>query len=476
MSKDDKNNGYKNKISGLRLSLAPGMDRTIKDDEQKIPDIDSAEGKESSNKYAEDLISKLGKDLTKDELYKLLNRLKDDVIATKKIQEKISLVFQERYPESENVRIETLSDSEKGVNMHFIVDVDSRKFHVKTAALQASSLGSRFNEVIAYKVLEKLKYGPKESSFLLERDSSSDASLMIVTQSLSNSNPDKEDKEVRFSDHRDVKMDENGKEVFILDKNGKPQRRKEILDVPQRDRENVHRCCVHTIIRLLSLHDVKNNIANMGSKHTRRNDVEKSKPFIIDFTLEGLVLDDKITDMIKEFNSDKTQIDHEYLPYVNSPQVRQEAFLKLFGDDGNNVRDIIDEAVRDVLQRFDEKIKSNSENMESITKLSNSWKDGCMRFSEAYRNYMQDIDLKSRSSSPESFSSELSSSEYFSSGSSSDTSRSNSPPTVIEVDLSDITSSVNSGDEVIQETSPSSSLSEAQVRALKISEKVIKGK
>jgi len=166
-----------------------------------------------------------------------------------------------------------------GINAfgHFIVTYNEKKWHAKPAIHgPRTSLGSKYNELAFYKINELSKIGPECDGFV-----SKDGVLMILTEDLSL-------RSLGEANEREAKGNEFiKKEITFKDNVGL----KDQCDtIPERHRENVHRCATEICITLLSLADVQKNLGNTGFKKTIRkledlNEEEKFKPFIVDFRL-----------------------------------------------------------------------------------------------------------------------------------------------------------------------------------------------
>jgi len=161
-----------------------------------------------------------------------------------------------------------------GINAfgHSILTYNEIKWHTKPALHgTGSSLGSKFNELAFYKIIESLKIGPECDGFV-----SKDGVLMILT------------KDLNYRSLGEAMGEEvSRKKITFKDNLGLKDK---CDDVPERHRENVHRCVTEICITLLSLSDVQRNLGNTGFKKTNRvledsTEVEKFKPFIVDFRL-----------------------------------------------------------------------------------------------------------------------------------------------------------------------------------------------
>lgn len=161
-----------------------------------------------------------------------------------------------------------------GINAfgHSILTYNEIKWHAKPAIhAPRTSLGSKYNELAFYKINELLKIGPECDGFV-----SKDGVLMILT------------KDLNYRSLGEAMGEEvNRKKITFKDNLGLKEK---CDDVPERHRENVHRCVTEICITLLSLSDVQRNLGNTGFKKTNRvledsTEVEKFKPFIVDFRL-----------------------------------------------------------------------------------------------------------------------------------------------------------------------------------------------
>jgi hypothetical protein len=166
----------------------------------------------------------------------------------------------------------------KGVNnnSHFIATHGDKKYHIK-AALHGMgiSLGSKFNEIAHYKLNEKLGIGPRCDGILTPR-----GVLMIVTEDLSTrSIGAAQGKTITFSDNEERDAEGNIRKKGIAG------------IVPDRHRDNVHRCATEIAINLLFYADVQRNFGNTGFKTTVTESggekIVKQKPFIVDFRLSN---------------------------------------------------------------------------------------------------------------------------------------------------------------------------------------------
>jgi hypothetical protein len=294
--------------------------------------------------------------MSDEEIMKMFMSFRRDKEKKEEVGKKITEKLQERG--FNDINIEELDPNQKGINMHFVATADERRFHIKTAALQNSSFSSRFNEIFAYKVLENLKYGPKESSAIidLDRDSTEmdrNSGLMVITESLSNINEAKPNKAVHFQDTRR----RNGVSTM--------------KEPTARHKEDVHRCCISIIIGLLDLHDVQSNWANMGIKTTNKDGEEKSKPFIIDFLLSGSISLVNESELITNFASNRSFQDRSYFTFNSTPNVRKEALDKLYGEDASKFREAITQAANNIKDRFGNSMRDR--NMTSLDELGSSW-------------------------------------------------------------------------------------------------------
>jgi hypothetical protein len=167
----------------------------------------------------------------------------------------------------------------QGINAfgHFIITHEEKKWHAKPAINgPRTSLGSKYNELAFYKINELSKIGPECDGFV-----SKDGVLMILTEDLSL-------RSLGEANEREAKGEKFiKKEIAFTDNVGLKD---QCDNIPERHRENVHRCATEIYITLLSLADVQKNLGNTGFKKTIRKledltEEEKFKPFIVDFRL-----------------------------------------------------------------------------------------------------------------------------------------------------------------------------------------------
>lgn len=201
----------------------------------------------------------------------------------------------------EVMKLNTHLGKAKGINSssHFIIRdlAHNKQYHVKSALHGSGiSLGSKFNEIAFYKLNEEMKIGPRCGGIL-----SREGILMIVSEDLgSRSIGNAKNKQVSFSDN----------EKSIID--GKPIKKDIVSEIPEREKENIHRCVIEIMINLCFYADVQSNYANTGFKETVKNNADKPaeikrKPFIIDFRLAGP------HDLLRKFNN-TTSIYEEVSP------------------------------------------------------------------------------------------------------------------------------------------------------------------
>lgn len=256
---------------------------------------------------------------------------------------------QQHKVDRESLKIKKL-ESEKGINAdyHYIITHDEKEYHIKPALHGVGlSLGSKFNEIAFYKLNENLKIGPKCDAFV-----SRIGILMICTEDLKfRSVGNAQDKTISFQDNELEKA--------------------KIGKIPDRDKDNVHRCVSEIAINLLSYADVQRNYSNTGFKITKKiidDGLEqiKEKPFIIDFRLSNetdlsnkypgsdiIVQSEKIKEyaqiIASHLNSDpeKKEIPIDIFKFKqDDPQIIKDALKKLFlTEDGN-------------LSKFDEAISN----------------------------------------------------------------------------------------------------------------------
>ena len=255
-----------------------------------------------------------------------------------------------------NIEITTLNaylGKDKGVNSssHFVINdsENNKTYHVK-AALHGSgiSLGTKFNEVAFYKLNEEMKVGPRCGGIL-----SRAGILMIVNENLgSRSIGNAKNKKISFKDNE------------ASFKKGVATKENIVLEIPEREKENIHRCVVEMMINLCFYADVQRNYANTGFKETTKtyengSEETKRKPFIIDFRLagshdlslkfnDGKLLYEEISQLgeIKKYSdiiaskikTDPTAkktppIRKDILEFEETPKVFQESLKKLFFND-----------------------------------------------------------------------------------------------------------------------------------------------
>ena len=151
---------------------------------------------------------------------------------------------QQHKVDRESLKIEKLK-SGKGINAnyHYIITNDKKEYHIKPALHGVGlSLGSKFNEIAFYKLNENLKIGPKCDAFV-----SRIGILMICTEDLKfRSFGNAQGKTISFKDN------EFDKAI--------------VAKIPDRDKDNVHRCVSEIAINLLSYADVQRNYSNTGLK------------------------------------------------------------------------------------------------------------------------------------------------------------------------------------------------------------------
>lgn len=264
------------------------------------------------------------------------------------VSEIVEWFAQQNKVEGKSLKIRKL-DSKKGINAdyHYIITHDEKEYHVKPALHGIGfSLGLKFNEIAFYKLNESLKIGPKSDAFV-----SSIGILMICTEDLNyRSLGNAQDKTISFKDNEFEKA--------------------KIDEIPERDRDSVHRCVSEIAINLLFYADVQRNYSNTGFKITRKiiddgSERRKEKPFIIDFRLsnEGDLCDkygdyrinqlEKIREYAQKIashldsGSEKEEIPTDIFKFnQEDPQIIKDALKKLFLTENGDITKF-DEAISD---------------------------------------------------------------------------------------------------------------------------------
>ena len=167
----------------------------------------------------------------------------------------------------------------KGINAfgHFIITHKETNWHAKPAIhAREISLGSKYSELAFYKINELSKIGPECDGFV-----SKEGVLVILTKDLGS-------RSLGEVNEKEIKGDNFIKKKITFKDNTDLEEQCDAI--PERHRENVHRCATEIYITLLSLADVQKNLGNTGFKKTIRklddsSEEEKFKPFIFDFRL-----------------------------------------------------------------------------------------------------------------------------------------------------------------------------------------------
>ena len=179
------------------------------------------------------------------------------------------------FPNSENIEIENFIDDAYSLNSrsHKIIIIDDKKYHLKPAIQTANSNhGSKYNELLYYKMCEYLGIGPRCEGIVM-KDS---GALFILTEDLSTRNIKGKKKDISFATRKSDA---------------------EFEQIPERQKDNIHRIVLNLAIFLLDLDDLQTNSANLGTKTSD----QKKKVFLFDFLLNEfpVILD---SDLDRFFN------------------------------------------------------------------------------------------------------------------------------------------------------------------------------
>ena len=328
--------------------------------QESLPDIEEFETSEEDKKNKE-----------------ILRTHKKKEVALQKVKDKILNFFLEQGYVKDDLNIDLIDDKKAGANLHFVLDIENdqvqKKIHIKSVSNQQSSFGTKYSEVLAYKILEEYGCGPKEMSTIIEfpdgfeeyqKISGSGANIMIITQDLSNPDTENPNKSFSFRTKKEAILESqitgSNTEIMLYE------------SAPTETEDNIQRCFITTLINLLSLRDITNNPGNIGLQYIRdEDDPITIKPHIIDFQINGFSTPIKdITNSFwsntisNPFTSKKFQFSDSCFSFKPDDNIRISSLERIFGDDGMKAIKIIEGAINYVGDRFKQQLQCGEENLQ----------------------------------------------------------------------------------------------------------------
>jgi len=310
----------------------------------------------------------------------------------------------------EDCNIALIEDEKSGANLHFVLDIADdqfpKKFHIKSVSNQKSEVGVKYNEILAYKILEAYGFGPKVTFTSIEFPEGFDqyqdvaergTNVMVITEDLSNPDPNHPDKTFGFRTKKQAQA--------LARRTGQDKEIKFYSVAPREEEENIQRCMITTIVNLLNLRDVTKNEGNIGLQYAKDDGGDMTiNPYVIDFAIG---YPSKVENVHESFWSDiiklsvgsrKFQDIFSASCFAFNPEdnIREAALQKIFvaqDKSSNKAIEIIDQAMEDVVAGFSQSVQEGV----GFEHLSNYCDDIKGRFNEFQRlcnEKLQEIELQ----------------------------------------------------------------------------------